>query len=93
MDIRYGGQNYSVGDRTLEDVMAEVGGIVASGTSGWLRVSNGSGSLREAYLLISPGVPLALLPIELPEAEMFERDQAHALVTADPLRIDIDPLA
>jgi len=92
MDIRYGGQNYSVGDRKLDEVMAEVGQIVASGTSGWLRVSNGSGTLREAYLLISPGVPFALMPAELQEAEKFERAQAEALVTADPLRIDIDPL-
>jgi len=92
VDIRYGGQNYSVGDRTVDQVMGEVGRIVASGASGWLRVTNGSGTLREAHLLISPGVPFAVMPVELPEAEMFEKAQAEALVTADPLRIDIDPL-
>ena len=92
MEIRYGGQIYSVGDRTVGEVMDEVGRIVASGTSGWLRVSNGSGSLREALLLVSPGVPLALMPVELPESERFEKDRADALITADPLRIEIDPL-
>jgi len=91
MDIRYGGQHYSIGDRPLSDVMAEVGEIVASGKSGWLRVTNGSGSLREAFLLVSPGVPFALVPVELTDAELFEKAQADPHFS-DPLRIDIDPL-
>jgi len=53
-----------------------------------LRVNSGSGSLRAAHLLITTGVPFVLVPIELPDSEVFERSQADDLAELIPLPID-----
>lgn len=62
IDIYYGGEHYSVGGRDLEDVRREVVEGIASPPQ-WLEVNDGEGEVRTAYLLLSPGVPLAVVPI------------------------------
>lgn len=62
IDIVYGGELYSVGGREFDDVQREVSEGVAAGGR-WLRVNDGEGQRREAYLLLSPGVTIALVPI------------------------------
>jgi len=68
IDIYYGGEHYSVGGRRLEDLRGEVEAGLAAG-SYWLEVNDGEGMMRAAHLLVTPGVPLAIVPIpdELPE--------------------------
>lgn len=67
IDIYYGGEHYSVGGRRLDDLRAEVEEGLAAGPY-WLAVNDGEGEMRAAYLLLTPGVPLAVIPIpdELP---------------------------
>ncbi|SIT70289.1 hypothetical protein [Microbacterium sp. RU33B] len=67
IDIEYGGTHFSVGGRELDDVLAEIAeGMRAGGA--WMRVNDGEATRREALLMITPGVPIAVVPFpdELP---------------------------
>jgi hypothetical protein len=62
IDIHYGGQLYSVGDRDIDALLAEVvEGMQRGGT--WLKVNDGEGARRDAFLLLGPGVPIGVIPI------------------------------
>lgn len=65
IDIIYGGQLFSVGGRTPEDLTREITQAVAD-HGGWLTVNDGEGERREALLFIGPGVPIAVVPIPDP---------------------------
>mgnify|MGYP000879413907 CR=1 FL=1 len=72
IDVHYGGALYSIGEKSFDDFAAEVTAILAAG-HGWITVNDGEGAPRPAHLLISPGVPIALIPIpdeSAPEAEV-----------------------
>ncbi|MCR2792045.1 hypothetical protein NQ156_03110 [Microbacterium sp. zg.Y625] len=64
IDIRYGGHSYSVGGRELADLQNEIETGLVPGGSVWIRVNEGEGIRRDAYLLITPGTPIALIPLE-----------------------------
>lgn len=67
IDIYYGGEHYSVGGRRLDDLRQEVEVGLMAGTH-WLEVNDGEGMMRTAYLMITAGVPLAIVPIpDIPE--------------------------
>jgi hypothetical protein len=61
IDISYGGQWYSIGDRSLEEVHEEIRAGVLAGHH-WLQVNEGEGQPRPAYLSITAGVPIAVVP-------------------------------
>ncbi len=61
IDIVYGGKPYSLGGRTLESVQLEIDEAVAVGLPCWLKVNSGEGRLEDAYLLIAPGIAIALV--------------------------------
>lgn len=63
IDVLYGGNRYSLGNREYEDVQREIAGALAAGM-GWLTVNYGDGAPTDAQLLITPGVDLALVPID-----------------------------
>jgi hypothetical protein len=63
VDLVYGGGKYSVPNRDIADLQKEIGDAVSAGTSHWIQVNSGEGILEPAYLLISPGVPVALLDV------------------------------
>ena len=65
IDISYGGQWYSVANRTLDDVHREIQEGARDGQH-WLAVNDGVGSASPAYLFITPGVPIALIPVPEP---------------------------
>lgn len=65
IDIVYGGLQYSVGGRELDDVLREIATGLSAGP-GWLRVNSGEGEHREALLMLTPGVDLAVIPIPDP---------------------------
>jgi hypothetical protein len=69
IDIVYGGELYSVGGREFEEVRQEVVEGVTAGPQ-WLRVNDGEGMRREAFLLLMPGVPIALIPVPADEVEV-----------------------
>jgi hypothetical protein len=61
IDIHYGGQLYSVGDRDIDQLLAEVAEGMRNG--GWLKVNDGEGARRDAFLMLGPGVPIGVIPI------------------------------
>ncbi|MEV8359326.1 MULTISPECIES: hypothetical protein [unclassified Microbacterium] len=69
IDIVYGGELYSVGGREFDDVRQEVLDGMLSAPQ-WLRVNDGEGMRREAFLLLTPGVPIALVPVPEDEREL-----------------------
>ena len=62
IDISYGGEWFTVGDRSPAQLNREIESGLATGHH-WLVVNDGDGSTRKAYLSISPGVPLAIVPV------------------------------
>ena len=60
IDIHYGGDQYSVGGRDLAELQEEITG---GDTPRWLKVNDGEGAPRTAYLLLAPGIPIAVVPI------------------------------
>ncbi|MCR2799890.1 MULTISPECIES: hypothetical protein [unclassified Microbacterium] len=64
IDIRYGGHSFSVGGRELADLQKEIETGLHTGGSVWLRVNEGEGIRRDAYLLITPGTSISLIPLE-----------------------------
>ena len=64
IDIVYGGKPYTLGDRTLESLRAEITDAVASGVPSWLRVNSGAGRYQDAYLLLCPGTPIAIVDVQ-----------------------------
>src|SRR5215204_5391777 len=61
IDIHYGGQLYSVGDRDVDQLLAEVEDGMRNGA--WLKVNDGEGERRDAFLMLGPGVPISVIPI------------------------------
>jgi hypothetical protein len=71
IDIRYGGELYSVGGRDFEELCAEIVQGVTTGGH-WLHVNDGEGTRRDAQLLLHPGVPITLIPISVEPADAGE---------------------
>ena len=61
IDVFYGGSHYSVGRRELAPLQAEIAALATEG--GWLLVNDGEGARRDSYLWVTPGVPIALIPL------------------------------
>ena len=64
VDIVYGGGQYSLGGRSVESIQNEVETALESGKPYWLRVNSGGGRFEDAYLLIVPGIPFAILNVK-----------------------------
>ncbi|HEY8588219.1 MAG TPA: hypothetical protein VIL55_01575 [Naasia sp.] len=56
--VRYGDRDYSIADRSLEEVQDEIMAILESGRPGWLEVNYGEGRPTPAALLVTPGTGL-----------------------------------
>lgn len=69
INIRYGGDHYTMARTDLEVVKGEIESALAGGGSYWLHVNRGEGSFQQADLLITPGTPIALMGIEFPPDE------------------------
>lgn len=63
--IRYGGEEYVIGE-PADDVTRAIDAILAAG-GGWYEVGFGRGELRPTQLLITPGVPLAIIDANDPD--------------------------
>ncbi|TDW30392.1 hypothetical protein [Cryobacterium psychrophilum] len=61
IDIVYDNRPYSLGGRTIESVRLEIETAIANGDPYWLQVNSGEGRYEDAYLLIAPGSPIALV--------------------------------
>lgn len=64
IDIRYDGEPYSIGDRELEGLIAEIEqGIAESPQGFWLEVNQGEGQPRPTFLRLTAHSDIALTPI------------------------------
>lgn len=64
IDIVYGGKPYTIGDRTVESLRAEITDAISSGVPTWLRVNSGAGRYQDAFLLISTGTAIAIVDVQ-----------------------------
>lgn len=82
IDIHYGGQRYRIGHRDLDEVRAEIDRAVEAG-HGWIEVEESDGAPRNAFLLVSAGVPLVIVPLSGDESSSpsSEDDISDMLVT------------
>jgi hypothetical protein len=62
IDIEYAGNTYRVGNRDIDDLRREIDAGVRAGGH-WLTVDDGEGQRATAYLHLSPGTAIALVPI------------------------------
>lgn len=63
IEIVYGGRPYSIGGRELDEFQAEVSAAAMSKTAYWLKVNAHEGRVEDAYLLIAPGIPIAIINV------------------------------
>lgn len=63
IELVYGGAKYTIAYRDIADVQQEIGNALNIGEPHWLQVNSGEGIPEPAYLLISPGIPVALLDV------------------------------
>jgi hypothetical protein len=63
IDVIYGGRQYSIGNRDVSDIMAEIEGGVTSATPRWLTLNDGEGHLRPAHLLLGAGIDIEVIPV------------------------------
>lgn len=61
IDVHYAGRLYSIGGRDFDEVRQEVADAQARG--GWILVNDGEGTRRDAYIWLSGGTPISLVPI------------------------------
>ncbi|MEO6199920.1 MAG: hypothetical protein ABIX44_02025 [Cryobacterium sp.] len=64
IDIVYGSRPYSLGGRSLDSIQEEISSALDSGRPYWLRVNSGEGRIEDAYLLILPGIPIAVVNVK-----------------------------
>ena len=60
ISILYGGVEYAVNGRPIEDVMSEIASGTAAETPTWMSVSTGQGRSTSARLLLGRGIPVAV---------------------------------
>ena len=65
IDVVYGGQTYSIGGVEPDALRARIERVVARGGD-WLTFNDGEGALRQAFLFVAPGIPIAVIPIPDP---------------------------
>lgn len=73
IDFYYGGEPYSLGGRSIQSIQEEIAQAIATGLPYWLKVNSGEGRMEDAYLLIAPGIPMAMLNVN-PNGGPFDVD-------------------
>jgi hypothetical protein len=63
IEVLYGGQTFTLGAESADEVMRVIGEAITSGGHQWLTVNRGEGRAQTARLLIGPGVPIAVVPL------------------------------
>lgn len=82
IDIVYDGRPYSLGGRDVESIQVEINDAIAAGETYWLPVNAGEGRYEDAYLLIAPGIPIALVHAQV-NGGNHESDNADSVVPDD----------
>ena len=63
IEVLYGGGKYTIPNRDLADVQKEITDAMTSGTPHWLLANSGEGIVEPAYLLITTGIPVAVIDV------------------------------
>ncbi|TAJ47827.1 MAG: hypothetical protein EPO52_06360 [Herbiconiux sp.] len=64
INIIYGGKQYSVSGRDVDEMKEQIRAAVAAAEPSWLEVNVGEGKYKRADILLSPGVDLAVIGID-----------------------------
>ena len=67
VQVTYGGLEYVIGDRSADEVVAEIEQAIAAGGPAWLTAIYGEAQPVSCRLLLTPGVPVAV--VEFPTGE------------------------
>ncbi|WP_066040705.1 hypothetical protein [Herbiconiux solani] len=67
VEIVYDGEEYTIGDRDVDDVQAEIQAGLTGAEPAWLVANRGEGRMQEARLLITEGVGISLVGIDEPD--------------------------
>lgn len=68
INVIYQGDAYSIADRAVDEVKAEIDRALESGRPHWMQVNHGEGLLRPTEILITAGVGIAIMGIDSPES-------------------------
>lgn len=74
VDIVYGGQQYSLAGRSIDSIQTEIDAAITTGKPYWLMVNSGGGRFEDAYLLIAPGIPFAVLNVQPEDGQDIDLD-------------------
>ena len=74
VDIVYGGQQYSLAGRSIDSIQSEIDAAITTGKPYWLMVNSGGGRFEDAYLLIAPGIPFAVLNVKPEDGQDIDLD-------------------
>lgn len=64
IEIIYDGQRYSVGGGDIDALRAKVESVQTAAEPTWLDVFSDEGRPQPAQLLLLPGLPIALIPVQ-----------------------------
>jgi hypothetical protein len=70
--IHYDGTRYTVADRGMDELKAEIAEALAADRPHWLKVNYGEGAVRVTEVLIARGIGVALTPIDPASEEPLE---------------------
>ena len=63
IEVIYGGVKYTIPNRSIADVQKEITDAIAGDSLHWLEANSGEGILEPAHLLISAGIPVAIVDV------------------------------
>jgi hypothetical protein len=67
INILYGGKQYSISGRDIEEVKEQIRSAVEAPVPSWLEVNVGEGRFKRADILLSAGVDIAVIGIDADE--------------------------
>ena len=85
ISVFYGGIEYAVSGRQMDDVMAEIEAGTTAETPTWMNVSTGQGRSTSARILLGRGMPVAVWAVNA--------DGTPTPMESDPVDpVPIDPI-
>jgi hypothetical protein len=76
--VQYGGSEYLIADRTIDDVLEEIERGLQSSKAAWLEVNVGMGRSTKAKLLLGSAIPIALWAVNSDGPEADREDGAES---------------
>lgn len=64
INILYGGKQYSISGRDIDEVKEDIRSAVEKATPTWLEVNVGEGRFKRASILLSPGIDVSVIGID-----------------------------